>query len=50
MAAYTWVDHTFDVVVVGAGGLRDEAEAYKAFRGRMPDVEGLLKKRGLAGA
>ena len=20
MAAYTWIDHTFDVVVVGAGG------------------------------
>ena len=36
--------------VYGAGGLRDEGEAYKAFRGRMPTVEGLLKKRGLAGA
>lgn len=35
--------------VYGAGGLRDEGEAYKAFRGRMPTVEGLLKKRGLAG-
>ena len=34
--------------VYGAGGLRDEEEAYKAFRGRLPTVDGLLKKRGLA--
>ena len=26
---------------------RDPAEAYAAFRGRMPDVGPLLKKRGL---
>lgn len=36
--------------VYGAGGLRDEREAYTAFRGKMPSVEGLLKKRGLAAA
>jgi peptidyl-dipeptidase Dcp len=34
--------------VYGAGGLRKEADAYVAFRGRLPTVEGLLRKRGLA--
>ena len=34
--------------VYGAGNLRDPAEAYKAFRGRLPTVDALLKKRGLA--
>lgn len=33
--------------VYSAGGLRDESDAYVAFRGRLPSVEGLLKKRGL---
>ena len=33
--------------IYAAGGLRKEEEAYKAFRGRLPTVEGLLKKRGL---
>jgi len=33
--------------VYSAGNLRDPAEAYKAFRGRLPTVEALLKKRGL---
>ncbi|HEX5212767.1 MAG TPA: M3 family metallopeptidase [Pseudolabrys sp.] len=33
--------------VYGAGNLRDPAEAYKAFRGRLPSVDALLKKRGL---
>src|SRR5262249_25258102 len=33
--------------VSSAGGARDPAELYLAFRGRMPSVEGLLKKRGL---
>jgi peptidyl-dipeptidase Dcp len=36
-------DHIF-----AAGGARDPSEAYQAFRGRMPSVEPLLKKRGLA--
>ncbi len=36
--------------IYGAGNLRDPAEAYKAFRGRLPTPEALLKKRGLAGA
>jgi len=36
--------------IYGAGNLRDPAEAYKAFRGRLPSVEALLKKRGLADA
>jgi peptidyl-dipeptidase Dcp len=35
--------------VYAAGGARDPAEAYKAFRGRMPTVDALLKRRGLAG-
>ena len=34
--------------IYAAGGLRKEDEAYTAFRGRLPTVEGLLKKRGLA--
>ncbi len=34
--------------IYGAGNLRDPAEAYKAFRGRLPTAEALLKKRGLA--
>src|SRR5450631_357453 len=33
--------------VYSAGNLRDPVEAYTAFRGRMPSVEPLLKKRGL---
>ncbi|MEO0670801.1 MAG: M3 family metallopeptidase [Pseudomonadota bacterium] len=36
--------------IYGAGGLRKESDAYIAFRGRMPDVTGLLEKRGLADA
>jgi peptidyl-dipeptidase Dcp len=34
--------------IYGAGNLRDPAEAYKAFRGRLPTADALLKKRGLA--
>ena len=34
--------------VHSAGGMRDENEAYTLFRGRLPTVDGLLKKRGLA--
>jgi peptidyl-dipeptidase Dcp len=34
--------------IYGAGNLRDPAEAYTAFRGRLPTVDALLKKRGLA--
>lgn len=33
--------------VYAAGGSREEEEAYKAFRGRLPSVDGLLKVRGL---
>ncbi|MGE0564889.1 MAG: M3 family metallopeptidase [Pseudolabrys sp.] len=36
--------------IYAAGNLRDPAEAYKAFRGRLPAVDALLKKRGLADA
>ena len=36
--------------IYSAGNLRDPAEAYKAFRGRLPSVDALLKKRGLADA
>ncbi len=36
--------------IYSAGNLRDPAEAYKAFRGRLPAVDALLKKRGLADA
>jgi peptidyl-dipeptidase Dcp len=34
--------------VYAAGGTRDPAEAYKAFRGRLPSADALLRKRGLA--
>lgn len=34
--------------VYAAGNRRDALESYIAFRGRKPDIEGLLKKRGLA--
>jgi peptidyl-dipeptidase Dcp len=33
--------------IYSAGNLRDPVEAYKAFRGRLPSVDALLKKRGL---
>jgi peptidyl-dipeptidase Dcp len=33
--------------VYAAGGARDPAELYLAFRGRLPSPAGLLKKRGL---
>jgi peptidyl-dipeptidase Dcp len=33
--------------VYAAGGAREPSEAYRAFRGRMPSVEPLLRKRGL---
>jgi peptidyl-dipeptidase Dcp len=33
--------------VYAAGGARDPSEAYKAFRGRMPTVDALLRRRGL---
>ena len=36
--------------IYGAGNLRDPGEAYKAFRGRLPTVDALLKKRGLTDA
>ena len=34
--------------IYAAGGARDPADAYKAFRGRLPSAEALLRKRGLA--
>ncbi len=36
--------------IYSAGNLRDPGEAYKAFRGRLPTVDALLKKRGLTDA
>ena len=33
--------------IYSAGNLRDPGEAYQAFRGKMPSVDALLKKRGL---
>jgi len=35
--------------IYAAGNGRDPLEAYVAFRGRPPEIEGMLKKRGLAG-
>lgn len=34
--------------IYSAGDSRDPAELYKSFRGRMPSIEPLLRKRGLA--
>ena len=34
--------------IYAAGGKRDPADAYRAFRGRLPTPEALLEKRGLA--
>jgi peptidyl-dipeptidase Dcp len=34
--------------IYAAGGARDPADAYKAFRGRLPSAEAMLRKRGLA--
>ena len=34
--------------VLSAGGSKDAAELYMAFRGKMPGPEALLKGRGLA--
>jgi peptidyl-dipeptidase Dcp len=36
--------------IYAAGGKRDPAKLYKAFRGRQPKVQALLEKRGLAAA
>ncbi|RAI44022.1 M3 family metallopeptidase [Rhodoplanes roseus] len=36
--------------VYAAGGSRDPADAYVAFRGRLPDADALLRKRGLVAA
>ena len=36
--------------ILSTGGSRDAAELYMAFRGRLPDVEALLKGRGLVDA
>jgi peptidyl-dipeptidase Dcp len=36
--------------IYSAGGKRDSAKLYKAFRGRKPRVQALLEKRGLADA
>ncbi len=33
--------------IYSAGGKRDAADAYKAFRGRLPATKALLEKRGL---
>jgi len=54
-AAFTEAGDPFDPAtarrlhdfIYSAGNRRDPAEAYKAFRGRMPTVDALLKKRGL---
>ncbi|WP_409180286.1 M3 family metallopeptidase [Amycolatopsis sp. VS8301801F10] len=42
-------DH-FRSTLLGLGGSVDPMEAFAAFRGRAPEIEPLLKRRGLAGA
>ena len=54
-AAFEETGNAFDPItakrlrdyVYSAGNRRDPADAYKAFRGRLPTVDALLKKRGL---
>ena len=54
-AAFTETGDAFDPAtaqrlrdfIYSAGNLRDPAEAYRAFRGRLPTVDALLKKRGI---
>jgi peptidyl-dipeptidase Dcp len=54
-AAFTEAGDAFDPAtasrlrefIYSAGNLRDPLEAYKAFRGRLPTVDALLKKRGI---
>jgi peptidyl-dipeptidase Dcp len=36
--------------ILAAGGSRDPSEAYRAFRGRLPTADALLRKRGFAEA
>ena len=36
--------------ILSAGGSREPGEAYKAFRGRLPTPDALLRKRGFAEA
>ena len=40
--------HALEQHIYSAGGSRDAAELYLAFRGNMPGVDALLKQRGLA--
>jgi peptidyl-dipeptidase Dcp len=40
----------FAETILSAGGSREAAELYEAFRGRMPGVEALLEQRGLNAA
>lgn len=55
-AAFEETGNVFDPVtadklkrfIYAAGGTRNEDEAYTLFRGRLPTVDGLLKKRGLS--
>jgi peptidyl-dipeptidase Dcp len=37
-------------VILSAGGSRDAEELYKAFRGRLPTADALMRKRGLVEA
>jgi peptidyl-dipeptidase Dcp len=54
-AAFTEAGNAFDPAtaqrlrdyIYAAGNLRDPGEAYEAFRGRLPTVDALLKKRGI---
>ena len=43
-----WTAGKLKEFIYSAGNRRDPHEAYLAFRGRPPKIEGLLKKRGLA--
>lgn len=55
-AAFTETGNIFDkktatklkAHIYSAGGRQDALEAYVAFRGRAPEIDGLLRKRGLA--
>ena len=40
------VAEKFKTIILATGNTIDRAEAYRRFRGRDPDVNALLKKRG----
>ena len=51
-ASYRWIETATRLRddILAAGGSRDPGDAYRAFRGRLPTADALLRKRGFAEA